>query len=83
MYMIAASTQPGNCTNGELRLDGGGSDDGARSGRLELCLNNAWGVICNSSFGVVDAQLACNQLTGFHMEGKCILSDRPDLHDRT
>lgn len=39
-------------------------------GRLELCINNAWGTICNNSFRAFDAQVACNQLIGFRREGK-------------
>ena len=38
-------------------------------GRLEICINNAWGTVCNNLFRVRDAQVACNQLIGFEREG--------------
>ena len=36
---------------------------------MELCINNAWGTVCGTSFSVPDAQVACNQLVGFQREG--------------
>ena len=39
-------------------------------GRLEICINNAWGTVCNNSFRGVDTQVACDQLVGFEREGK-------------
>ena len=39
-------------------------------GRLEICINNAWGSVCNNSFRAIDAQVACNQLVGFERRGK-------------
>ena len=36
-----------------------------RSGRLELCLNNAWGTVCDTSFDDSDAAVACSQVIGF------------------
>ena len=51
----------------------GGSDNevqGTREGRVEICINNAWGSICGTLFGNPDAQVACHELGGFHREGK-------------
>ena len=42
-------------------------------GRLEICINNAWGTVCNNSFRAVDAQVACDQLVGFERAGKFTL----------
>ena len=39
------------------------------SGRLELCLNNAWGTVCDSSFDDSDAAVACSQVIGFTRNG--------------
>ena len=72
---IAISTPSGNCSDGELRLEGG-SDDmqaGTKEGRLEICINNAWGTVCDTYFGREDAGVVCEQLEGFQREGEsCI-----------
>ena len=66
------STPNGNCSDGELRLVGGSDNEvqGTREGRVEICINNAWGSICDTLFGNPDAQVACHELGGFHREGK-------------
>lgn len=40
-------------------------------GRLELCLNNAWGTICDNAFSILDAQVACEHVIGYEREGEC------------
>lgn len=50
-----------NCSTGQVRLVGGSND----SGRLEICLNNAWGTVCSDEFDANDAAVACDSLTGF------------------
>lgn len=54
-----------------MRLEGGSENvqQGTREGRLEICFNNAWGTVCNTSFGPRDARVACNQLIGFERKG--------------
>ncbi len=49
----------GNCTNGQVRLVGG---ENVTLGRVEVCINNAWGTVCNSRFGTNEAKVICNQL---------------------
>ena len=80
VILLASSTEMERCTDGELRLYGGDDDiyNGTREGRLEICFNNAWGTVCNASFGIPDARVACGQLVGFHRDGqrsimKCML----------
>ncbi|XP_019856574.1 PREDICTED: deleted in malignant brain tumors 1 protein-like isoform X12 [Amphimedon queenslandica] len=48
------------CTNGQIRL--AGNTNVPQEGRVEYCLNNNWGTICDSSWGATDAQVACYQL---------------------
>ena len=37
---------------------------------MEVCINNAWGTVCNRLFGPEDAGTACEQLGGFYRESK-------------
>ena len=51
----------------------GGSDDvqaGTREGRVEICINNAWGTVCDTLFGRQDAAVVCEQLEGFQRDGE-------------
>ena len=38
-------------------------------GRVEICINSAWGTVCNNLFSTADAQVVCTQLGGYHPEG--------------
>ena len=53
-----------NCTHGTLRIASSTDDsDGLFSeGRLEVCVNGAWGTICDTAYGTRDAEVACRQL---------------------
>ena len=49
-----------------LRLVGGAN---VREGRVEICINNAWGTICDDElFGTQDAIVVCTQM-GFSNRG--------------
>ena len=61
----ALSTPFANCTTGELRLVTGNNISTNGSGRIEVCINNAWGTVCDTTFDVIDANVACSQLTGY------------------
>lgn len=52
-----------NCTDGELRLNGGDSE-----GLVEMCYNNTWGGLCPYSFNIQNSQVVCTQL-GFTTVG--------------
>ena len=43
---------------------------GTREGRVEICINNAWGTICNTLFRREDAEVVCEELEGFQREGE-------------
>ena len=73
--LSAISTLDGNCSNGNVRLNKF-SDSNlhmTRQGRLELCINSAWGTVCNKLFDNVDASVFCGELTGFSGEGNSAL----------
>jgi len=53
------TTPAGSCTDGALRLLGGNNP---LEGRVEICLNNAWGTVCDNAFSAEDAQVVCTQL---------------------
>lgn len=72
-----ASTVPfGNCTTGEIRLTdiSDNVEMETRQGQLQICINNAWGSVCNDDyFGPTDARVACNQLDGFSADGAVLV----------
>ena len=62
---IVHFVMPAPCTQGQLRLVGGYVDN---EGRVEICLNNEWGTICDDNWGTTDANVACREL-GFSGSG--------------
>ena len=53
------------CSDGELRLEG---SDIAGQGRVELCIDETWGTICDDSWGTPEAVVVCQAL-GFSRFG--------------
>ena len=47
------------CPSGGIRLIGGSVPT---EGRVEVCLNSAWGTVCDDGWTDVDASVACRQL---------------------
>ena len=47
------------CAEGEVRLAGG---DTTREGRVEICLDNEWGTVCDQMWDATDAAIVCRQL---------------------
>ena len=47
------------CTEGEVRLVGGAN---YTEGRVEICLNNEWGTVCDQMWDDTDVRIVCRQL---------------------
>ncbi|XP_064388336.1 soluble scavenger receptor cysteine-rich domain-containing protein SSC5D-like [Halichondria panicea] len=49
-------------SSGDLRLVDSFGQTGGSSGRLEIYYSGEWGTVCNDSFGIDEAVVACRQL---------------------
>ena len=62
LYLVVTATA---CSSGEIRLVGGSS---AHEGRVEVCVNDRWGTVCDDSWSSTDARVVCRQM-GFSSSG--------------
>ena len=54
------NTRNTDCVEGEVRLINGEDES---EGRVELCINHAWGTICGSyHWATIDSNVVCKQL---------------------
>ena len=49
----------GNCEHGDLRLVNGSN---VLEGRVEICINNAWGTVCTDDASEDDVTVICAQM---------------------
>ena len=69
-FSTDTSTQSSNCTTGAVRLANGPNK---YEGRVEICINNAWGTVCHSEFSSEDAQVICKDVGMVVAEGEIYL----------
>ena len=65
-HCIDISTPQSLCTDGDVRLVDGNSNS---EGRVEVCVNSAWGTVCDYNWETQDANVICKQL-GFLPQGQ-------------
>ena len=53
------------CDHGRVRLVDGHV---VTEGRVEICINGAWGTVCDNDWNTTDANIVCDQL-GYYPSG--------------
>ena len=69
------ATQYSNCTTGSVRLADPREQANTIQGRVEVCINQAWGTVCSDKFDQEDAGTVCVAAGGFLRNGVYILVD--------
>ena len=64
-----AHTSEADCADGDLRLVDSEGSEGGDEGRLEVCVNSAWGSVCSDGFDTNEISLACEMLGGYRGSG--------------
>ena len=58
-FFIDPLTTSGECSHGDVRLVNGAN---VLEGRVELCINNAWGTVCTDFISEDDVEVICRQI---------------------
>lgn len=72
------STPDANCSDGDVRLVRNGEVI-RFEGRVEVCMNNAWGTVSSRNFDTLEIRVICRQL-GFSRGGTCGILDFLELN---
>ena len=59
VLIYSVNSTGSTCTYGDVRLVGSSNQ---YEGRVEVCINDQWGTVCDDSWGTTDATIVCKQL---------------------
>ena len=59
VFFISVDSIGATCSYGDVRLVSGSNQ---YEGRVEVCINDQWGTVCDDSWGTTDATIVCKQL---------------------
>ena len=57
------------CIDGDVRIAAARTTSTTITGRVEVCLQNVWGTLCDDGWGNLDARVICRQ-EGYAEAGK-------------